>query len=438
MDFGMLPPEINSARMYAGAGAGPLLAAAAAWEGLAAELHSAAASYSAVIAGLTADSWLGPASVSMAAAAAPYAGWMSTTAAQAEQTAVQARAAAAAYEAAFAMTVPPPVIAANRSLLMSLIATNFLGQNTAAIAATEAQYGEMWAQDAAAMYGYAAASAAASAVTPFTPPHQATNPAALSAQDAAVAQATGTSATVGTQMTVSQAMTATQAMSASQAMSAVPQTLQGLSSPLSTTSSTSSTSSMSSDSSLSSLTSPMSSLKSAMFPMSELSMMPMRGMSMANMFKSLLSTTGAAKGIAPVGSALTGGMGSGADALGSVSPASLGIGGSGGAVSAGLGRATSVGALSVPQAWGAAGRAINPVAAELSPTGLGIAPWVEAAASPMAPVRTLGGQGMLGSLNQLPEQLHRVLASLAGPGVGGIAPRYGFRPEVIARPPAAG
>jgi PPE-repeat protein len=53
------------------------------------------------------------------------------------------------------------VVAANRSLLMSLIATNLLGQNAAAIAATETQYTEMWAQDAAAMYGYAGQSSAA-------------------------------------------------------------------------------------------------------------------------------------------------------------------------------------------------------------------------------------------------------------------------------------
>ena len=54
------------------------------------------------------------------------------------------------------MTVPPPVIAANRAQLMALIATNFFGQNTPAIAATEAHYSEMWVQDATAMYGYAA------------------------------------------------------------------------------------------------------------------------------------------------------------------------------------------------------------------------------------------------------------------------------------------
>ena len=106
----------------------------------------------------------------MAAAAAPYVSWITATAAQAEQTAAQAKAAVAAYEAAFAMTVPPAVIAANRALLLMLVATNFFGQNTPAIMATEAQYVEMWAQDAAAMYGYAGASSAASTLAPFTTP----------------------------------------------------------------------------------------------------------------------------------------------------------------------------------------------------------------------------------------------------------------------------
>ena len=194
MDFAALPPEINSGRMYAGAGSGPMLAAAAAWDGLAAELSSAAASYRSVVSGLTGGPWLGPTSMSMAAAAAPYVAWMSTTAEQAAQTANQARSAAAAYEAAFAATVPPPVIAENRALLMSLVATNILGQNTPAIAATETHYAEMWAQDATAMYGYAGASAAASTLAPFTPPPQNTNPAGVGAQAGAVGQAAGTTA----------------------------------------------------------------------------------------------------------------------------------------------------------------------------------------------------------------------------------------------------
>ena len=201
LDFGALPPEINSGRMYAGAGPGPMLVAAAAWDGLADDLTSTASSYQTVIEGLG-SSWQGPSSTSMAAAVAPYVSWMNATAAQAEETATQARAAVAAYEAAFAETVPPPVIVANRTLLMTLIATNILGQNTAAIAATEAHYMQMWAQDAGAMYGYAGSAAAASQLTPFTEPPQTTNAAAEPLQAAAVSQATSTSgaSNIGTEL----------------------------------------------------------------------------------------------------------------------------------------------------------------------------------------------------------------------------------------------
>jgi PPE-repeat protein len=194
MDFAALPPEINSARMYTGPGSGPMLAAAAAWDGLAAALHAAASSYQSEVAALTAGPWLGPASGLMAAAAAPYLAWTRISATQAEQAANQAKAAAGAYETAFAETIPPPVVAANRSLLMALVATNIFGQNTPAIATTEAQYAEMWAQDAAAMYGYAAASALATALTPFAPPPRNTSSTGPAAQAAAVAQATGSSA----------------------------------------------------------------------------------------------------------------------------------------------------------------------------------------------------------------------------------------------------
>ena len=208
MDFGALPPEVNSGRMYAGAGAGPLLGAALAWDGLSAELGSAASSYRAVVGELTSQPWLGPAAASMAAAAVPYVAWMEATASQAELTAGQARAVVAAFEAAFAATVPPPVIAANRSLLMSLVASNLLGQNSAAIAATEAQYAEMWAQDAAAMFGYgAAAEAACSGLTPFTVQSPATTATGVAAQAAAVDQAV---ASGGVQTAQSAAATASE------------------------------------------------------------------------------------------------------------------------------------------------------------------------------------------------------------------------------------
>jgi PPE-repeat protein len=171
-----------------------MLAAALAWEGLADELYTTASSYQSVVSGLAAGPWAGPSSASMAAAAMSYVTWLSATAAQAEETATQAKAAIAAYEAAFASTVPPPVIAANRSLLMALVATNFFGQNTPAIAATETEYAEMWAQDAAAMYGYAGLSASASALVPFSPPRQNTTPSGSAGQAAAIGQATSVSA----------------------------------------------------------------------------------------------------------------------------------------------------------------------------------------------------------------------------------------------------
>ncbi|CAJ1500185.1 PPE family protein [[Mycobacterium] kokjensenii] len=195
MDYAALPPEINSGRMYAGPGTGSLLAAGAAWDQLAAELHTAASNYQSVISGLTSGAWTGVASTRMAAAAGPYITWLSATGTQAEQAGAQAKAAAAAHASAYAMTVPPPAIAANRAQLATLVATNFFGQNTPAIAATEALYAEMWAQDATAMYAYAAAAETASQMTPFAPPPQTANPAGAVAQSAAATQGAGQAAT---------------------------------------------------------------------------------------------------------------------------------------------------------------------------------------------------------------------------------------------------
>ena len=220
MDFGALPPEINSGRMYSGPGSAPMRAASAAWNLLAAELESTATQYQSTIDVLD-DEWLGPTSATMAAAVDPYITWMSTTGAQAEQTAAQASAAASAYEAAFAMTVPPVEVAANRAQLAMLVATNVIGQNTAAIAANEAMYGEMWAQDAAAMYGYAGTSAAASSVKAFSQPPETSNPAAQAMQGSAVTQANGASTGSGVQSQLQQ-LTST-----------IPSSLKQLTSPMS-------------------------------------------------------------------------------------------------------------------------------------------------------------------------------------------------------------
>ena len=192
LDFAALPPEVNSGLMYAGAGAGPLMAAAGAWNNLAAELATTATSWESIVTTLTTEQWTGVGSTAAAAAAQPYVEWLSRTAAAAEQAAAQASASAAAYEAAFTATVPPPVVAANRSLVTALMATNFLGINTPAIMAAEAQYAEMWVQDAVAMYGYSAASVAAAALQPLTPASPTTNPAAAGLQPAAATSAAST------------------------------------------------------------------------------------------------------------------------------------------------------------------------------------------------------------------------------------------------------
>lgn len=371
MDFAALPPEINSGRMYAGPGAGPMLAAAAAWDSLAADLYSTATCYHSVISGLTGGPWLGPASASMAAAAATYVEWVSATAAQAEQAGAQAKTAVAAYESAFAMTVPPPVIAANRALLMALIATNFLGQNTPAIAATQAHYGEMWAQDAAAMYGYVGVSAAASRLTPFTPPAPTTNPTGLVGQAAAMSQAAGASAGNDTQTALSQLI------------STVSTALQGLAQPLQSTSSTSGLPGILQSLGLSS-------------PLSYMSLLTpyTAGMATTNMGIAGSTPAGTAgwMGTAapgPPGSALGTEVGSGPGALGSAGPARLG----GPVVTTGLGRAATIGTLSVPPSWAATEPAIKPVAMTLASTSVSGSPVVSTA----MPGRVFG-ESLMGTL----------------------------------------
>jgi PPE-repeat protein len=154
MSFSLIPPEINSALMYSGAGSGPLLEAATAWDELAADLEATATQYQTAVTNLTTGTWLGPSSAHMASAAEPYVAWLQSTATEAAQTGAQAKAAAAAYQTAYSSMVPPPVISANRAELTTLVSNNFLGQNTGAIAQNEANYLDMWIQDALGMDTY--------------------------------------------------------------------------------------------------------------------------------------------------------------------------------------------------------------------------------------------------------------------------------------------
>ncbi|ORW70766.1 hypothetical protein AWC23_16150 [Mycobacterium saskatchewanense] len=59
MDFGALPPEVNSGRMYSGPGPATMLAASAHWEQLAAEMNTAASGCESVVAELVGESWRG-------------------------------------------------------------------------------------------------------------------------------------------------------------------------------------------------------------------------------------------------------------------------------------------------------------------------------------------------------------------------------------------
>ncbi|OBH88983.1 PPE family protein [Mycobacterium sp. E2989] len=343
MDFQALPPEINSGRMYAGPGSVPLLGAAAAWELAAAELSSAAVSYSAVISGLTGKGWRGPSSQSMAAAAAAYVTWIRAAASQAEQSANRARSAASAFEAAFAATVPPPVIAANRAQLAMLIATDILGINLPAIMATEAQYAEMWAQDAAAMYGYAGSSAAVASLTPFPAPQRNTNATGLQSPGAATAGAAGPSVDTIVQQILSDlnnALAPDTVNSGISAFATVPSIVLSACSTLS-------------------------------------------GSGAAAADSTAAALTRVSAGLSQVATTL----------------GSAGWPQAGGAVSVGLGRAATVGALSVPPAWSASASpnalAARPLPVNLvSETDLGpSAPPIGLASTPISPSTRGGAPG---------------------------------------------
>jgi len=386
-----VPPEINSGRMYAGPGSSSLVASAAAWQALSAQLGSAGAAFGAVISALATGSWLGPSSMSMALAAAPYVVWMIATAEQAQGAAAAAAAAATAFEGARAGVVPPPVIEANRNTLMTLIATNFMGVNTPAIAATEAAYDEMWAQDTTTMYGFAAdASGITGTLIPFTPPLANSDPIGLAAQAAALGQSGGTAA--GQQpmnLASSTGLPAgldgqTMLSMGPQLVSTIPSALQGLSSPLS-----------------SGLGSPASGLG--------------QFQSLLSPFMGVLNNPG-----------LLGMGSSGAGAASGVSgPGLAGLGGAastGAEVEAVAGRAGSLGGLSVPATWTAgaaestsAGRAVAPVAAS---GGAGSGPSAAPASAPGGGI--YGGAPMAGGMS-----------GRGGEGAG--TPRYGTPVKVFRR-----
>lgn len=388
VDYGLLPPEINSARIYAGPGVGSLVAAEVAWAGLAADLELAAAGHRSVISGLTSGPWLGPSSASLIAAATPFVAWLHSSAEQAARAASQAGAATAAYEAAFAATVPPPVIAANRVLLAELIATNLFGQNTPAIATTEAEYLEFWAQDAGAMYSYASSAAAASQLGEFGEPAEVVNPIGLVDQAIAVFKA---------ENDVVQRNAANLGAVVNPRVSDI---LKTLSAPLQAK--------------------PIDDWIVANTPLddvvtlfgkylspyvSSLAAMIQSTQSFGQVSNGITAMTSFAKGLAPAAKALEGAAS--AAGTGAANAAS-----NAGGVAAGLGRALPLGALSVPPGWAPVNAITNPAVGALTNA---VAPAEGINALPMTPFGQLGGNRY-----------------------GRILPTYGFKPAVMAKPPAAG
>jgi len=406
LDFAWLPPEINSARIFAGAGSGPLFVAASAWDGLASDLSASAASFESVLTALANGSWSGPAALSMAAAAAPYVTWLSAAAAQAALAGAQARAAATAFEAALTATVHPAAVTTNRTTLAALVATNILGQNTPAIFANEFDYIEMWAQDVAAMVGYhAGATSVASTLTPFSVPP--INLAGLVTQVSAYATQVG--AQLGSALTAAGAALGPQAAAigaeiateAQAVVAAAPGLVSGVQSAVS------------------------------QIPISSLAQFAQLGMMPASMavspLMSLAQMAGSAAHPAALADAATAGLGA-ADVpklVGSdLKPlGGIGGGGLGAGMGAELGKARLVGAMSVPPTWQGSMPARMGTAAM---SGLG------ANAAEMAAAANAGAP-MGGGMPMMPMPMG---GAGAGGMPGGMMGRGGASPHVVQNRPS--
>jgi PPE-repeat protein len=385
LDFAAMPPEVTSGLMYTGAGAGPLMAAATAWNNLAAELSTTATQWESIITTLTTSQWTGAGSAAAAAAAQPIVTWLTTSAAAAEQTGAQATASAAAYEGAFAGVVPPPVITANRTLLATLIATNFLGVNSAAIAACEAQYAEMWVQDATTMYTYQASSATAGVLTPVTPLMSTTNPAAAAAVDNSAVAGGAVNGAVNALAPVSAAPLAAPSLPFTDTFPGIvgaidnfigtPFVSNGINGAVNTGAWVT-----------------MAAIPNAALMGKTMGVVP--GFTPAALSDAVVPAPGAA-------AIMPGTM------VGSVMP----TGGLGAAASASLGEASTVGGLSVPASWSAA----TPAGLASSTAPLAGSGWTAATEEPVAAM-----PGMPGAA-----------AAAKGAGAYGAGPRYGVKPIVM-------
>jgi PPE-repeat protein len=366
--FAFFPPEVNSGLMYAGPGSGPLAATAAAWDSLATDLYATTSSYQSVLSDLT-SGWFGPSAMAMAGAAAPYVSWMSATASQAAEAGAQVKAAAAAYETAFAMTVPPAAVASNRVLLATLAATNIFGQNAPAIAATEAQYLQMWAQDVAAMNGYALSAATAAHVAAFDTPPATTNVAAAAAPSAGLVD--GASVLAGLTSLGAQVQTGLSSLSTSGPLSGV---LGSLGTVLSGTEATTV------------LT--QEGPAAAQFAMTPAQMLIQLASSMSQNGGTGLASSGSEELLTTIGNfvdskmqLVVGGISNQLQTFGS-------------AVSAQMAHASQLGGLSIPPGWSAGAHGLARAAPVLPPTSVSTPSLSQVAGIPPSPL----SQGLMGAL----------------------------------------
>jgi PPE-repeat protein len=407
MIFSMFPPEYNSALMFSGAGSGPLLSAASAWDELAGDLESTATQYQTAITNLTTGPWLGPSSAQMASAAEPYIAWLQSSSAQAAATGAQAKAAAAAYQTAYSSMVPLPEIEANRALLAQLVSNNFLGQNTGAIATTEANYLEMWIQDALGMDTYHVASTAASTLTQPTPA-PAVSDGGASANAAAAAQSVANSAS-----STASALAAADSTTDPSLGAALTELIQALFSGGTDGSITTGLTDV--------LTAVTADPSAALLPVQEAYYGGMMASMPARMFMSGGSSgaSAASNTLASMGDQLVGNISKLVD--GKLASVMGGVGGQlrswGSSISASLASAQHLGGLSVPHGWGAA-----------APTDM-------VRAAPTLPTTSVAAPSMMHGLPSSPFS-QGLMGALAGRGMTSMGSRVAAK--VMPRSPAGG